>query len=313
MKTVVNFSGNESKTELYFAKANFDENFYVERTNRNIGWISEDEQKILLKSCVAVAGCGGMGGLLASILVRLGVGALKIADSEEFDVSNINRQYGALKSTIGRSKALTTAKALREITDDFDLTVFPEGVTRDSCVEFVKGNDLICDEIEFWAIGSKILLHQEARRNGIPIISCNTAGHQANLTYFSIESKIEETLGYSLDEALAIQTRIQKNLIKKEELIEESEKIVKTFIPKKPIYNNDSKHNITESVISRLQNKGTASIIATNPSFACGFLANHVLFQLLKKSNINRNIVYPPRFPGYLSMDSGLVISKVVH
>lgn len=54
--------------------------FYREMVNRNIGVISVEEQEKLRKSCVAVAGCGGMGGLSAEQLVRLGVGRVKIAD-----------------------------------------------------------------------------------------------------------------------------------------------------------------------------------------------------------------------------------------
>ena len=56
---------------------NIDEKYYLGRTDRNLGWITEQEQTILRNSVVGIAGTGGMGGLLASILVRTGVGVVK--------------------------------------------------------------------------------------------------------------------------------------------------------------------------------------------------------------------------------------------
>src|SRR5574338_557700 len=90
---------------------NYDPAFYQERTDRNIGWITREEQDLLQGKMVGFSGCGGMGGLVAQILLRMGVGTLKIADLEKFDASNISRQFGATRSAIGVSKAFATANA----------------------------------------------------------------------------------------------------------------------------------------------------------------------------------------------------------
>src|SRR4029077_14670114 len=62
--------------------------FYLERTDRNIGWITEEEQELLRRSTVAIAGCGGTGGVAAELLLRAGIGEIRIADPELFDSSN---------------------------------------------------------------------------------------------------------------------------------------------------------------------------------------------------------------------------------
>src|ERR1700721_482305 len=77
-----------------------DPTYYRERTDRNIGWITAEEQEILRNSVVGIAGTGGMGGLLAATLVRVGIGEIRISDSDVFDVSNINRQFAATRNTI---------------------------------------------------------------------------------------------------------------------------------------------------------------------------------------------------------------------
>jgi hypothetical protein len=88
------------------------EEYFRERTDRNLGWISWEEQELLRSTVIGVAGCGGMGGQLAEKFLRLGVGEVRIADSEVFDASNLNRQFAVLRNTLGKSKALETARML---------------------------------------------------------------------------------------------------------------------------------------------------------------------------------------------------------
>ena len=49
---------------------------YEEMTQRNIGILSCEQQGKLRQSTVAIAGVGGVGGLTAERLVRLGIGGL---------------------------------------------------------------------------------------------------------------------------------------------------------------------------------------------------------------------------------------------
>ena len=162
----------DDHTIYFMPRVNPSEKYYLERTSRHRPWITADEQAILHGMTVGIAGCGGMGGLLAITMARTGLGEIKIADNEVFDVSNINRQVGAKRTTVGKSKALVTAADLREVTDDIMLSVYPHGINHDTVDHFLDSCDLVADEIEFWAIGARILLHQRARERGIPIINC---------------------------------------------------------------------------------------------------------------------------------------------
>src|SRR5437773_6243787 len=49
-------------------------------------------QELLLKSRVAIAGCGATGSALASLLARAGVGKLRIIDRDYVETSNLQRQ-----------------------------------------------------------------------------------------------------------------------------------------------------------------------------------------------------------------------------
>src|SRR5271169_1382142 len=49
-------------------------------------------QTALMHSKMAVVGCGGLGGLQASLLVRAGVGTVRIIDRDVVEESNLQRQ-----------------------------------------------------------------------------------------------------------------------------------------------------------------------------------------------------------------------------
>jgi hypothetical protein len=57
----------------------------------------ERGQKILSELCVGIAGLGGVGGILAEHLARLGVGALILVDYDRLEDANFNRAHGATR------------------------------------------------------------------------------------------------------------------------------------------------------------------------------------------------------------------------
>jgi molybdopterin/thiamine biosynthesis adenylyltransferase len=290
------------------------EKYYRERTDRNIGWITEEEQQTLRRSVVGIAGCGGMGGLVASILVRLGVGEVRIADNEIFDASNINRQFAATRRSIGKSKARETARMLREVSDDATLVVYPQGIDETSVVHFLDGCDVVCDEIEFWAVGARLLLHKEARAQCISVFNCSTIGFGTRLFLFEPDGyTMEEQLGLSLAQAMELQRKIQSKAASAADIKLVMDAVIKGLIVELPEYSADTAmHSTVEAGLKRLAEEGRAPIIGTNPPMASGFLADHVLFYLLRDSVVERNVVRPVEAPGYLSFDAGFLEAKSV-
>ena len=289
------------------------DDYYRERTDRNLGWITPEEQEIIRASVVGIAGCGGMGGLLASTFCRLGVGEVRIADSEVFDVSNINRQYAAGRHTVGRSKAWETARLTRDVTDDTTLTVYPYGITDETADSFVFGCDVVCDEVEFWAVGSRIRLHQAGRLHGVPLLNCNTVGFGTRLFRFEPDGfTMEELLGIGYDEAIALERKVQDRTATKEEVRSVMNRMLDGLVPELPEYAADPQEYSTVRIaLERLFTENRATIVSTNPVLAAGFLADHVLFELLRKSPIKRRYVLPPPAPGYLYYDCGFHTAKV--
>jgi molybdopterin/thiamine biosynthesis adenylyltransferase len=164
------FTQTEKASRLF--KSQFDEKTYFERTKRNHFWLGGKEGQNKLKDLrIGIAGLGGMGSNLAEIMVRLGVGHIKIADPDIIELSNLNRQVIANKNTVGTKKAEASAGELRNIAEDYELVVYNEGITAENAAEFVSDLDIIIDEIDVYPLQAHVWLHQAARVKNLPLYS----------------------------------------------------------------------------------------------------------------------------------------------
>ncbi|WP_136440541.1 HesA/MoeB/ThiF family protein [Pacificoceanicola onchidii] len=140
---------------------------YADFTNRNIGFVTPEQQQRLRGAQVFVCGTGGMGGACVFALARMGVGRLILADIDEFETSNMNRQAFAFQDTVGRHKADATRDLCLTINPEMEITVYhddwPEHVERavaDSAI-VVNGTD---------DLGASLLLYRTAKAQGRAVI-----------------------------------------------------------------------------------------------------------------------------------------------
>jgi molybdopterin/thiamine biosynthesis adenylyltransferase len=140
---------------------------YAEMTRRNIGFVTEAEQRRLREGRVFVCGAGGMGGACLQSLVRAGVGGFEIADFDSFELSNLNRQVFATIPALGRPKVEVTVERLHEIHPDVEVRTHGAGwpaSLRDilqRCKVVVNGMD---------DIAAGIQLYRAARESGATVI-----------------------------------------------------------------------------------------------------------------------------------------------
>ncbi len=283
--------------------------YYFERTDRNIGWITREEQKIIRKSVVGIAGLGGIGGLMAERSLRMGAGEIRIADIEDFDISNINRQFAAQRITVDKNKAFETARLLRKISDDTTIVIYPQGICEEVVEQFVDGCDVIADNIEFWAVAARILLHQRSRYFGVSMFNTPTIGFSIRVFFYTPTSMtVEEALNLTYEEAVDLQRKIELKTATAEEIKRVMNAVLVAFSPEFPDYYNGCK----DFVFKRLFEEGKAPIISTNPPAATGIYIGRILFYLIRNSGVKRNITETPEMPGYLYFDTATLESKVV-
>lgn len=158
---------------------NFDEAF-----SRNVGWITDSEQRILRTKRVAIAGMGGVGGFHLLSLARLGIGKFCIADLDTFELANINRQAGAGMATMGRPKVEVLAEMAREINPELDIRIFPQGVNVRNMSDFFHDADLYVDGLDFFAFEARERVFEYCAENRIPAVTVAPLGMSAALLNF---------------------------------------------------------------------------------------------------------------------------------
>lgn len=157
----------------------------AEAFERNRGLISKDEQERLANSLVVIPGCGGVGGMHAHTLARLGVGRFRLTDPDTFSIANINRQIGATVHNVDKNKAVVTAEMVKSINPTAEVSIIEGGLTPGNCKEFVAGSDLVVDGIDFFSFSHRRMLFQEAWNQRVPALTAAPLGFSGTLHIFA--------------------------------------------------------------------------------------------------------------------------------
>jgi molybdopterin/thiamine biosynthesis adenylyltransferase len=145
---------------------------YEELFTRNIGFVDENEQTLLRTARVAVCGVGGMGGVVAQVLARAGVGSLAILDKDRFEPSNNNRQVYAHAGTWGRTKVEVTAEELARVNPALDVRAF-DHFGADNLDAVLAGVDVAVNGMD--ELPACLRLWRGARARGIPVVDAWSA------------------------------------------------------------------------------------------------------------------------------------------
>ena len=110
--------------------------------------LDENERAMLKKCRVAVVGCGGLGGYIAEMLIRLGVGTIVAVDGDCFDETNLNRQLLCTRETLGTGKAEAVQARAAAINADVRVIAVSEYIDADNALRILDGCDLVIDALD---------------------------------------------------------------------------------------------------------------------------------------------------------------------
>ena len=120
---------------------------------------------------IAIFGIGGIGSYVVEALARCGVGSLTLVDHADISQTDINRQLYALQSTVGRKKVQVAKEHIRDIDENILVHTYETCYSSDTAGMFdLKAYDYIVDAMD--SVKSKIVLIEQAKASGIPVISC---------------------------------------------------------------------------------------------------------------------------------------------
>ncbi len=147
--------------------------------------IGEKGISLLAKAKVAVFGLGGVGSYVVEALARCGIGSLILVDHDVVSVSNINRQLFALHSTVGKFKTEAAKERVRDIDSDILVHTYQTFYNGETAGLFdLKSYDYIVDAID--TVSSKLLLIENAKKAGVPIICSMGTGNKLDPLKFEI-------------------------------------------------------------------------------------------------------------------------------
>ena len=135
-----------------------------ERYIRNLGALTEEECALLRTKTVFVAGCGGLGGYLIEMLLRLGVGAIRAADGDAFEASNLNRQLLSSPQALGHSKAEAAAARAAQVNPEVRFEAIPAFVTEENAARLIRGCDAVLGALD--NIGARRTLARACAKAG---------------------------------------------------------------------------------------------------------------------------------------------------
>lgn len=122
-------------------------NEQLERYSRHIilKEVGAKGQKKLLNAKVLIIGAGGLGAPAAMYLAAAGVGTIGIADADEVDLSNLQRQIIHATDDVGKAKVQSAKETMERMNPDVTVNTYRAFVASDNIMELIKDYDFIID------------------------------------------------------------------------------------------------------------------------------------------------------------------------
>jgi adenylyltransferase/sulfurtransferase len=125
-------------------------------------------QKRLKNAKVLVIGAGGLGSPALLYLAAAGVGTIGIAEFDEVDESNLQRQVIHGQSDIGRPKGESARDSIKDVNPYVNVVLHEQRLDNDNVKQVFEGYDLIIDGTDNFA--TRYMVNDAAYFLGIPYI-----------------------------------------------------------------------------------------------------------------------------------------------
>ena len=151
-----------------------------ERYARNMKSFSPQDQIALLKARVSIVGLGGLGGAVAEILARIGIGMLNVIDGDTFEESNLNRQFLSTPARMTKSKAEAAAQRIKNINSAVKVKTHPRFLDAENGVALLQHSNVCVDCLD--NLKTRFILERLCKQIRSPMVSAAVAGASGQVT-----------------------------------------------------------------------------------------------------------------------------------
>jgi len=148
----------------------------LERYNSQIIFkkFGKESQEKLKKAKALLVGVGGLGSVISTLLVRAGIGELKIVDRDVVELSNLQRQILYDETDIGKSKAKLAKEKLRKVNKNVKIKAFKDEITKDNVLKYARNVDIILDGTD--NMKARFALNHASVKLKIPFVHAGCEG-----------------------------------------------------------------------------------------------------------------------------------------
>lgn len=250
-----------------------DDDILAEQLTRNVQFFGLEAQQQIARSFVVVVGLGGVGSHAAHLLLRSGVGRLRLIDFDQVTLSSLNRHCLATRDDVGTPKALCLKKHFENIVPEAEVEAVVEMYNQEREEELLSGcPTFVLDAID--NIDTKVALLAACKARGISVLSVAGAGAKADPTRLRIVD-----VGESTEDPLA---RAVRQRLKRQHGIEQGIPVV--LSTEKPrcglIYGGEEGSNPLDYQVVPNFRVRTIPVLGTTPAIFGLAAASYILCQL---------------------------------
>jgi len=146
---------------------------------RDIGY---EGQQRLKNSCVMIIGLGGLGCPASAYLAAAGVGHLILADADQIELTNLQRQILYRSEDTGQAKSQIASERLQALNPSIKLTPLDCQVDEQVLEQWIDQVDLVLDCTD--NLGSRHAINRVCKTHNTPLVVGAAIGLEGQFIFF---------------------------------------------------------------------------------------------------------------------------------
>jgi molybdopterin-synthase adenylyltransferase len=140
-------------------------------------------QQKLLCGKVLMVGAGGLGSPAAMYLAAAGVGLITIYDSDQVDLSNLQRQIAHGSTDIGVDKVISSRETLKNLNPEVEVQAFARKLSGDELLRQAAAHDVVLDCSDNFA--TRFAVNRACVLHKTPLVSGAAIGFEGQISVFT--------------------------------------------------------------------------------------------------------------------------------
>ena len=145
----------------------------------------EEGQIRLKNSSVIFIGAGGLGSSAIMYIAAAGIGKIGIADDDQVEISNLQRQVIHNNSEIGNHKTDSAERRIKELNPHCKVKTFTERINSKNVIKILSQFDIVCDCSDNF--GTRYLINDACVILNKPLIYGAVQGFEGQVSVFNFK------------------------------------------------------------------------------------------------------------------------------